>query len=246
MKAISLYQDGSHQWMIFGRDPNRDQRIVDTNQYMVMSHEESMLIDPGGIELFSQMLTSVLKYTTLDNITALFASHPGPDMISGLNLWSQCLKDTKLYSSSIWESFIRHLSMSNIEFEAIEDKGDKLKLGNIMLEFIPAHYLYSSGSFNIYDPKAKLLMSGEIGSALINERDVPIFVEDFESHAPKMEYFHQRWMPSNRAKEEWINRVRKLDIDIMAPQHGPIFKGEMITQFLDWFERLDVGSASNK
>lgn len=245
MKAITLYKEGNHQWLCFGRDPDKNEKIIDTNQYMIMNNQQSIILDPGGIELFSQMLTSVLRYTTLENIQALFASHQDPDIISSLGLWDQCLKNTKLYSPWVWESFIRHFGMSNIEYEAIPDEGDKLQLGNISLEFIPAHYLHSSGNFHVYDKKAKILMSGDTGAAL-QESDAPFFVEDFDAHVQKMEYFHRRWMPSNRAKNEWISRVRKLDIEMMAPQHGSIFKGEMVTKFLDWFERLDVAIASNK
>ena len=58
-----------------------------------------------------------------------------------------------------------------------------------------------------------------------------------------MKLFHQRWMPSNAAKQDWIKRVRKLDIEMMLPQHGRMFKGENVGKFLDWFEHLQVGSA---
>lgn len=245
MKAISLYQKGNHQWLCFGRDPERDERIIDTNQFMIINGEQSIILDPGGIELFSQMLTSVLRYTSLDNITALFASHQDPDIISSLGLWDQCLKNTKLYSPWIWESFIRHFGMNNIQFEGIPDEGNDFHLGNVTLRFVPAHYLHSSGNFNVYDKEAKILMSGDIGAAL-DKDDAPFFVEDFDAHIPKMEFFHRRWMPSNKAKDDWIANVRKLDIEIMAPQHGGLFRGEMVQTFLDWFERLDVGIAQNK
>jgi len=51
---------------------------------------------------------------------------------------------------------------------------------------------------------------------------------------------------SNRAKNDWIKRVRALDIEYMAPQHGRIFKGDDVKRFLDWFEKLDVGVAISK
>ena len=245
MKAISLYQKGNHKWYCFGRDPERDEKIIDTNQYMIMNGEQSIILDPGGIELFSQMLTSVLRYTTLDDIVALFASHQDPDIISSLGLWDQCLPKAKLFSPWIWESFLAHFGMNNIQFEGIPDEGSSFQLGNTSLQFIPAHYLHSSGNFNVYDKDAKILMSGDIGAAL-DKDDAPFFVEDFDDHIPKMEFFHRRWMPSNKAKDDWIANVRKLDIEIMAPQHGGLFKGEMVGKFLDWFERLDVGIAQNK
>lgn len=245
MKAISLYQKGNHQWLCFGRDPDRDEKIIDTNQYMIMNNGQSIILDPGGIELFSQMLTSVLRYTTLDEITALFASHQDPDIISSLGLWDQCLPKAKLYSPYIWESFLTHFGMNNIQFHGIPDEGSDYQLGNAKLQFVPAHYLHSSGNFNVYDKEAKILMSGDVGAAL-DKDDAPFFVEDFDAHIPKMEFFHRRWMPSNKAKDDWISSVRKLDIEIMAPQHGGLFKGEMVGKFLNWFERLDVGIAQNK
>lgn len=67
-------------------------------------------------------------------------------------------------------------------------------------------------------------MSGDVGAALEPEGS-PMHVEDFDEQIDKMKLFHQRWMPSNRAKQDWINRVRQLDIDIMAPQRGRLFKG---------------------
>jgi flavorubredoxin len=50
-------------------------------------------------------------------------------------------------------------------------------------------------------------------------------------------------MPSNQAKRVWIDRVRSLDIQVMAPQHGRVFKGDDVKRFLDWFENLQVGIA---
>jgi len=46
---------------------------------------------------------------------------------------------------------------------------------------------------------------------------------------------------SCQAKRVWIDRVRELDIDILAPQHGRMFKGDDVKRFLDWFESLQVG-----
>ena len=70
------------------------------------------------------------------------------------------------------------------------------------------------------------------------------YIEDnFDEHVKKMQMFHQRWMPSNSAKNDWVKRVRKLEIEYMAPQHGRIFKGDDVKRFLDWFEALEVGTA---
>tara|TARA_B100001063_G_C16766296_1_gene558850 strand:+ start:2526 stop:3257 length:732 start_codon:yes stop_codon:yes gene_type:complete len=241
MDALKLYDNG-HQWYVFGRDPEKPEKIIDTNQFMIVDGKRSILLDPGGIEVFSTMLASVLKYINIEQLTDLFASHQDPDIISSLGLWDQVLPNATLHSSWLWEGFIRHFGMDNIAYNAIDDNGGRLTLDTIELEFIPAHYLHSSGNFQIYDAKSKILFSGDVGAAL-EPPGCPLFVDNFDSHIKNMQYFHQRWMPSNQAKMHWLKRVRKLDIEIMAPQHGRLFKGDDVNKFLNWFEDLDVGIA---
>lgn len=227
---------------MFGRDEDKIDRIIDTNQYMIVTRNHAFLMDPGGIELFSSMLASILHYVPLEKITHLFASHQDPDIISSLGLWDQTLPNAKLLAPWMWEGFIRHFGCENIQYVKLPDQGATLRLDGLELQFIPAHYLHSSGNFNVYDPMAKILMSGDIGSALESD-GAPLFVDDFREHTSRMKLFHQRWMPSNTAKNAWVERVRKLDIDILAPQHGRLFQGDDVKRFLDWFENLEVGIA---
>lgn len=241
MKATKIY-DNKYQWFMFGRDPEKKEGIIDTNQYMIKTSNRTILLDPGGIEIFASMLTAVLHYVSVDEITDLFASHQDPDIISSLGLWEEALPHAKLHTPWLWEGFIRHFGSKNITFAPIADEGGSLDLGDAQLQFIPAHYLHSSGNFHVYDAEARILMSGDVGAALEPE-GASMYVENFDDQIDKMKMFHQRWMPSNRAKQDWINRVRELDIDIMAPQHGRIFQGDDVKRFLDWFEELEVGIA---
>ena len=234
--------EGSYQWIMFGRDENKPDKIIDTNQYMVRTANRCLLIDPGGVELFAPMLAAVLHYAPVDQITDLFASHQDPDIISSLGLWDQALPDAKLHASALWEGFLRHFGCESIEYVPIADNGGIISLDGVELQIIPAHYMHSAANFNIYDPQAKILMSGDIGAAL-EEAGAPMYVDNFDAHVEKMRFFHQRWMPSNQAKRVWIDRVRELDIDILAPQHGRMFKGDDVKRFLDWFEGLQVGIA---
>lgn len=242
MKATELYKDSKHRWVMFGRDPDKPEGIIDTNQYLVQCGDRSILLDPGGVELFAPMLAAIVKEIPLEELTTLFASHQDPDIISSLGMWDQSLSNTTLHAPWLWESFIRHFGMSSIKYDSIPDKGGSVQLNGTTLEFIPAHYLHASGNFNVYDPAAKVLMSGDIGAAL-EPTESPLFVTDFDSHVQNMELFHRRWMPSNTAKNDWVKRVRKLDVEFMAPQHGRIFKGDDVNRFLDWFEGLEVGCA---
>lgn len=240
MKTTELFKSDKAKWLMFGRDEAKPEKIIDTNQYMIVAGKRALLMDPGGIELFAPMLAAVLRHASVEHVTDIFASHQDPDIISSLGLWDQALPEAVLHSPWLWESFIRHFGMNNITYNAIPDEGGHIDIGGYRVQLIPAHYLHSSGNFNIYDPHAKVLMSGDIGAAL-EDIDAPLYVEDFDEHIPKMKGFHERWMPSNEAKNDWVARVRTLDIDYMAPQHGRIFTGDNVKRFLDWFEALDVG-----
>lgn len=244
MKIKKIYDNG-HQWYVLARDPEKPEGIIDTNQYLVVNGKQCLVIDPGGIEIFSAMLSSILKIVDLENISHLFASHQDPDIISSLGLWDQVAPNAELHTPALWEGFIRHFGMSNIKFMGIQDRGGELKLGNLSLKFIPAHYLHSSANFHIYDSKAKILFSGDVGGAL-ESPESNLFVEDFDSHCEKMRFFHQRWMPSQEAKSDWIKRVSELDIEMMLPQHGRIFKEQDTKAFLNWFDTLTVGSAISR
>lgn len=241
MKSTKLYQ-GSHQWVVLGRDPGKPEKIIDSNQYIVHTANRCLLLDPGGAEIFSVVMAAVLHHVPVEKITDLFSSHQDPDVISSLGLWDQVLTNAKLHAPSIWEGFLRHFGCESIEYAPIQDNGGVIKLDSVELQLIPAHYLHSSGNFHVYDPEARILMSGDVGAALEPD-SAPMFVDNFDAHTDKMRYFHQRWMPSNRAKNDWIKRVRKMDVDILAPQHGRLFKGDDVQRFLDWFEALQVGIA---
>lgn len=242
MRSISIFKDDDHEWIMMGRDPEKPDQIIDTNQYMITTPKQAIILDPGGIELYAPMLAAVLRHVPLENIRYLFASHQDPDIISSLGLWDKTLQNATLYAPWLWESFIRHFGMDNITYHSLKDEGGSLDLGGCTLQFVPAHYLHSSGNFHVYDARAKILMSGDVGAAL-EPISAPVFVEDFAKHVDYMRGFHQRWMPSNRAKMNWIARVKELDIEIMAPQHGRLFRGEAVHEFLEWFAALDVGIA---
>lgn len=240
MKSTDIYQSDSHQWIMFGRDPSKPDQIIDTNQYVIYTGQRALMLDPGGVELFAPMLAAVLKFVPIEQITDLFASHQDPDIISSVGLWDQATQEARLHAPWIWEGFIRHFGMENIEYVPIPDKGGTIDLGTVEFDIIPAHYLHSSGNHHVYDPQAKILMCGDIGAGLY-EVDAPLFVEDFADHENHIKMFHQRWMPSNSAKNDWVDRVSKMDIDILAPQHGKLYKGDMVKRFLDWFYNLEVG-----
>lgn len=241
MQRKVLFDNGDLQWIVLARDPNKPDSIIDTNEYLILSSGKGLLLDPGGTEVFPAVLSEVSQVTDIKNIEAYLCSHQDPDIMSSLPLWMALSPNASIYVSWLWGKFIAHFGSHYVDrFIEIPDNGMKIQLGNNEFQCVPAHYCHSSGNFNLYDPTSKILFSGDLGAALL-PHDAPLIVEDFDAHIRFMEGFHVRWMPSNEAKNRWVRRVRRLDVDMICPQHGSIIKGKMVHQFLDWLEGLEVG-----
>jgi flavorubredoxin len=173
-------------------------------------------------------------------ITAIFASHQDPDVISSLSLWLELNPALPVYTSWLWTTFIPHFGGEASTFKPIPDEGMEIRLGSLGLQAVPAHYLHSSGNFHLYDPAAKVYFSGDVGAALL-PGEAPLMVTDFDRHIVHAETFHSRWMGSNEAKLSWCERVSKLEIDLLCPQHGSIYSGADVSRFINWFSELKVG-----
>ncbi|WP_374487130.1 MBL fold metallo-hydrolase [Zoogloea sp.] len=240
-KTTSIFQDGEHQWIVVARDPQRPDYLIDTNEYLVMDGQRALLTDPGGSEIFSAVFSALTAAVDPRHIEVLFASHQDPDIISSLALWLEFKPELKCHLSWLWSEFVPHFGGRDDTFIHIPDEGGTIRLGRLTLEALPAHYLHSSGNFHLYDRKARILFSGDVGAARLTG-DYPLFVEGFDRHIRQAEGFHRRWMGSSEAKRDWCERVSQLPIDMLCPQHGAIYQGADVMRFINWFDELPVGS----
>ncbi|CAA7615208.1 MBL fold metallo-hydrolase [Magnetospirillum sp. UT-4] len=244
MKCFTIWQQGDHRWLAFGQDPEQLDTIIDTTQFVVTSDRDAVLLDPGGIELFPAMVAAVTQEVGVERLKHLFLSHQDPDVSSALSLWRRvCPADLTIHVSWLWTGFLSHFD-SHAQFVTLPDPGAEIRLSpSVAVRAVPAHYLHSPGNFGIYDARAKILFSGDVGASLVpRERRTGIFVENFSEHTGYMEGFHRRWLGSRDARDKWVAMVRRLDVDMLAPQHGLIFRGEDVGRFLDWLAALPVGS----
>lgn len=243
MKCFPLYRKDGHRWLMFGRDPERGPAMIDTNQFAIEADGEVILLDPGGLEAFPSMMAALTQECPMEHIRHMFFSHQDPDVASGLAVWRQtCRADVQIHISWMWIGFVAHYD-SGATMTPIPDAGATLRLGRRTdLRFVPAHYLHSPGNFSLYDPTARILFSGDIGATTTVSSEDGLFVRDFAAHAARMEPFHRRWMGCPAARDAWVRRVSALDVDILAPQHGLLMRGDDVKRFLDWFSSLTLAS----
>lgn len=242
-KAVAIYEAGSHKWMAIARDPERPNYLIDTNEYLIVDDDVALLTDPGGAEIFPAVFSAICEVFDPSKIGSLFASHQDPDIISSLSLWLDFNPGLKCYLSRLWTTFVPHFGGDGATFIPVPDEGMDLQCGRLPLRAVPAHYLHSSGNFHLYDEKARLLFSGDIGAAMLPIENSDLYVRDFDRHIKYAEGFHRRWMGSPEAKRRWCEHVSTLKIDMLCPQHGAIYQGADVDRFINWLAELKVASA---
>lgn len=240
-KTNTIFQEGDHKWVAIVRDPERPGHLIDTNEYLVQHGGKGMLLDPGGAEVFPAVFSALSGEFDPSALSAIFASHQDPDICSSLALWLEFNPGMRCYVSWLWASFIPHFGGTAATFVSIPDEGMDIALDGLMLQALPAHYLHSSGNFHLYDRRAKILFSGDVGAALLPAGHDGLFVDNFDTHIRYAEGFHKRWMGSNEAKRRWCERVAQMDINLLCPQHGAIYQGADVQRFINWFDELKVG-----
>ena len=238
-----LYEDESHKFIWLGLDESEYEHGILTNQYMIVHNGKAILLDPGGYFVFERVYNNVTSFVKPDDIAAIFYTHQDPDVIGSLTLWMDVAPHVKVYVSALWERFLPHLGIAGVEekkiFIEIPDQGMEIDLNGVRLKAIPAHFLHSPGNFHLYDPVSKVYFSGDVGAAVYPPGKWYLFVENFEEHVKYMEGFHRRYLASSIALKKWLNRIRNLEINIIAPQHGAIFTEHNVKKFLDWLGSLD-------
>jgi len=237
----TIFEARDHAWRVISRDPERPGHIIDTNEYVISCGDRALLTDPGGQEVFPAVFSALSEGFDPRRVEAIFASHQDPDVISSLALWLTFNPRLRCYASWLWGTFIPHFGGDAGTITPIPDEGAEIPLGHLRLRAIPAHYLHSSGNLHLYDPDARILFTGDVGAALLPPDAQGLFVERFDDHVRHAEGFHRRWMGSDEAKRDWCERVSKLPLDMLCPQHGAIYRGADVGRFINWFAELPVG-----
>ena len=239
MPSLTLFDNGNHRNILledFGGG-----LAVQANQHLIIHDGQAMILDPGGHKVYNKVFAETRSLLKGANLRYLFLSHQDPDIVAAANGWLMTT-DMDAYASKLWLRFIPHFGLDHLvadRLKGIDDEGMVLDMAGCELLILPAHFLHSTGNFQVYDPVSKILYSGDLGASVgIDYREVA----DFDAHIPAMEGFHQRYMSGQKVMQAWARMVRELDIETIAPQHGALFKGkEMSNRFIDWVEGLECG-----
>jgi flavorubredoxin len=239
MPTQVLFENESHRNILL--EDFTSGQMIQANQHLIIHQGRAMLLDPGGHKVYSAAVDEISSVVPLGALQHIFLSHQDPDIIAAANGWLMST-NAKAYLPKPWIRFITHFGVDEMVMERIHpvpDEGMTIDLAGCELLVLPAHFMHSAANFQVYDPVSKILYSGDLGASLGQTYTV---VQNFDDHLQYMEGFHKRYIATDKVLKWWVEMVRQLDIEHIAPQHGAmLMEREHVERFIDWIEGLSCG-----
>lgn len=225
--AAGVYWIGSH-------DPTGG---LQCNPYLVIDDGEGVLIDPGSLLDVDIVHGKLNELCPLEQLKYLVASHQDPDLCAAIPEFER--RGATAHVATHWRSsvIIKYYDF-NLPFYLVNHEQYRLTFGSDReLRFIPAPYLHFPGTIMTYDPKNRILFSGDLFAAFSTQWS---FFAD-ENYVEPMLTFHEHYMPGNEILRPVMELLLQMEIDMIAPQHGSIIK-ENVRDYIVALRDLECGT----
>ncbi len=204
------------------------------NAYIVRGSEKTALIDTVDPEVQEQLLRN-LKKLGVEKIDYIISNHAEQDHSGSIPKILELYPEAKVVTNSKCKAFLINLLLIP-EDKFIEIKeGDELSLGNKTLRFIMTPWVHWPETMSTYLVEDKILFScdffgSHLATSVMLVDDNPKVVEDAKR------YYAEIMMPFRNIIKKNIDKISKLDIDMIAPSHGPIYRKPeiIINAYSDW------------
>jgi len=207
--------------------------------YFIENGDESILIDPGSLLEFDAVIQKVQEITPLKNIKYVILHHQDPDICASIVEIENVINrdDLKIVTHSRMSLLIKHYMVSSSYYEIDKNNFELHTDNGLYLQFLTTPYCHSPGAFVTYDPNTKILYSSDIFGGVEESWN---FYAD-EDYFEQAKSFHSEYMPSKDIFNYTLRKIERLDLELIAPQHGSLIKKEFIAPLIDKMKNLDCG-----
>ncbi|WP_373001102.1 ATP-binding protein [Sulfurimonas sp.] len=207
--------------------------------YFIKNGDESILIDPGSMLEFNETVRKVKSIADIKSIKYIVLHHQDPDLAAAVPEIEKLIDrdDLLIVTHSRMSLLIKHYLVSSDYYEIDKHDNQLITSSGFKLDFLTTPYCHSPGAFVSYDPKTKTLFSGDIFGGIEESWEFYADTTYFE----KAKQFHQEYMPSKDIFNYALSKIEKLDIELIAPQHGSIIKKQYIQNLITDMKNLDCG-----
>ncbi len=231
----SVYYVGAIDW---------DRRLFDEliplpdgtsyNSYLIRGTDKVALIDTVDPskenELINKLATAGVK-----SIDYVIAHHAEQDHSGTIPSILKLYPEAKVVTNQKCKGFLQELLLiPEDKFLAVKD-GQTLSLGDKTLQFILTPWVHWPETMVTYLKEERVLFSCDfLGSHLASSH---LFVSDeAKVYESAKRYYAEIMMPFRSAIKKNLAKINSLEIDIIAPSHGPIYTRPefIIKAYQDW------------
>jgi flavorubredoxin len=197
------------------------------NAYLIRD-EKCAVIDAVKAPFVEKYLDHIRALTDLENIAYVVCNHAEPDHSGGLSrVMEACPQAELVCNAKCKVALEKHYDTTSWKWHVVED-GDTISLGKRTLSFINTPMVHWPESMFTYVPEDKLLFSMDAfgqhyASAFRFDDEEPLDVILHEAKA----YYANIVMLYGRPISQTMERAAALDIEMIAPSHGVIWRSHI-------------------
>ena len=204
------------------------------NSYLILA-EKPTLIDCVHEKFTPEYLDKLRSLINLKDICYIVVNHTEMDHSGALGHLLKEATNAQILSTKTASLFLKNILHRDFKEKIVED-GEEISLGNKKLKFIHAPYWHWPDTMFTYLEEDRILFPCDgfathfCDERLFDDR-VDNFVEDFRH------YYEHIMGPYRKKVLEAIEKLKNLDIQLIAPSHGPILRTDprkYINAYKDW------------
>ncbi len=242
-----VYWVGAVDWTVRDFHGYSTSRGTTYNAYLVLD-EKITLIDTVKAPFKEEMLARIATVVAPADIDYIISNHAEMDHSGALPLVIDVIKPEKIFASIMGAKALEEHFHLGREVVAVKD-GESLPLGKLTVKFFETRMLHWPDSMVSYIPDERLLFSQDgFGMHLASSErfadEIPLPTLKFEA----AKYYANILLPYSSLVLKLLERIREvgLEVNIIAPDHGPIWRKEPLTVvswYKDWAEQRPTAKA---
>lgn len=205
------------------------------NAYVIKGSEKTVLIDTVDPTKEFDLVCNLVRLG-ISAIDYIVVNHAEQDHSGSLPMMLEIFPNAKAVTNEKCKDILKkHFDINDDRFLVIKDR-DTLSLGNKTLEFILAPWVHWPETMFTYLREDHILFSCDLfGSHYATSG---LFVRDFNVVVYPMakRYYAEIMMPFRSSIKVHLEKIGGLQIDYIAPSHGPVYDKPslIIDAYQDW------------
>jgi len=241
------YWVGAIDWPIRDFHGYTTQRGSTYNAYLVAG-DKNILVDTVKAPFMDEMMARIASVMNPENIDYIISNHSEMDHTGALPATIRAVKPEKVFASIMGvRALEKHFHMGG-EITAVKD-GEQMQLGGHSFTFVETRMLHWPDSMFTYFADDSLLFSQDgFGMHLAASARFADEVDECILFEEAAKYYANIILPYSMFVTNLLKKMAglKMKIDMIAPDHGPIWRGGMIPKILDRYATWAAQKPTNK